>query len=107
MTRYLVLWRQNSVAPWPTDPDEGLKMSEMLTGAVADLLKKGLIKEFGYFLDGISGYAIGEGDATDIFQSTNMFSPYIIGEIHEIIPFEKGAEILKAVNQAKLEAVKK
>ena len=62
------MWNQNPVAPWPTDPSEGLKLNEMMTAKIADLMKKGEIEEFGYFPDGTSGYAIGKGDILDILK---------------------------------------
>jgi len=61
------------------------------------LLKKGEVKEFGYFADGKSGYAIGEGDTVSAFRDVSMFSPYYEFEVNEIIPYEKGKEVLRAL----------
>ena len=107
MARFLILWRSNPAAPMPTDPSEHLKLEEKMFAAVDDLIKKGEIEEFGFFQDGTSGYVIGKGEATDIFRRLRMFSPYILGEVHEIIPYEKGKEIMLAVAKAKIEAAKK
>lgn len=52
MTRYLILWRRNPVAPWPRDPAEYSKLLEMSWAGIDGLLKKGEVKEFGWFLDG-------------------------------------------------------
>ena len=82
-------------------------MNEMMTAAIADLMKKGEIEEFGYFADGTSGYAISKGDILDVFRRVNMFQPYISGEVNEIVPFEKGREIQKAALQAKIAARKR
>ncbi|MFQ6080607.1 MAG: hypothetical protein ACE5OW_02930 [Candidatus Bathyarchaeia archaeon] len=89
MARFLILWRVNPVAPWPTDPSEHLKLDERMYAAIDDLIKKGEIEDFGFFLEGNSGYAIGKGESTDLFRSVSMFQPYIIFEIHDIIPYEK------------------
>ena len=107
MARFLVLWRTNPVAPWPTDPSEALELNEKMFAAIDDLIKKGEVKEFGYFPDGTSGYAIGEGEATDAFRNVSMFQPYILGEVHGIIPYEKGKEITIALLKARIAAAKK
>ncbi|NIM44445.1 MAG: hypothetical protein GTN80_01720 [Nitrososphaeria archaeon] len=107
MARYLVLWRVNPAAPWPTDPSETLKLLEVMWATIDDLQKKGEIEEGGYFLDGNSGYAIVEGDGMDIFRQSNMFLPYMAGEIQEIITFEKAKEITKALLEAQIAATKK
>jgi hypothetical protein len=106
VARFLVSWRMNPVAPWPTDPAENLMLEEKLWAGVDDLLKKGEIKEFGYFLDGRSGYAIGEGGSAETFKNVSMFVPYIECEVEEIIPYEKGKETLRALMRAQARASK-
>lgn len=107
MVRYLTLWRVNQAAPWPTDPSESLKINEKMFAAIDDLIKKGQVREFGHFLDGNSGYVIGEGEPTDTFRNVSMFYPYILCEVHEIMPYEKGKEITLALAKARIEAAKK
>jgi len=70
-------------------------------------MKKGEVKEFGFFLDGISGYAIDEGDSATTLEHTIMYVPCIESEVHEIIDYEKGKEILTALTKAQIEAAKK
>lgn len=101
------LWRMNPVAPWPTDPVEYSKFAEKMWAGIDDLIKKGEIEEIGAFQDGISGYAIYKGEATDMFRIQHMFLPYILKERHEIIPWEKAKEIMRAVHKARAEAAKK
>lgn len=107
MARYLGLWRMNPVAPWPTDPSDYLEQAEKLFAVLDDLMKKGEIEELCFFPDGNSGYAIYKGEATDMFRIASMFLPYILKEFHEIIPYEKSKEIVKAVVKAQVEAAKK
>ena len=107
MARYLVLWRMNPVAPTPTDPSEGLKLNEMMFAAMDDLIARGEVEEFGFFPDGLSGYVISTGEATDSFRRTSMFLPYVHCEVHEIIPYEKGKEISIAVMKTMIELTKK
>ncbi len=106
MARYLILWRQNPVAPWPADPTEALKLTERMFAAMDDLMKKGEIEEFGWFQDANSGYVISKGESADVFRRANMFQPYIRSKVREIIPYEKGKEIELAVAKARIEAAK-
>jgi len=107
VARFLVLWRTNPVAPWPRDPVEYSKLVERMWAGIDDAIKKGTVKEHGSFLEGVSGYSIGEGEATDVFKSVNMFLPYVLFEVHEIIPYEKSKEIQRALIKAQIEAAKK
>jgi hypothetical protein len=107
VARFLSLWRMNTAAPFPADPSKVLEMNEKMFAAMDALIKQGKIKEFGFFPDATSGYVVGEGDSTDTFRSAMMFLPYILGETHEIIPYEKGKEILFALYKAQVEAAKK
>ena len=113
MARHLILWRQNRAAIqlMPTDPSESLKMNERMFAAIDDFIKKGDIEEFGFFPEtnagGASGYAIRKGEATDIARGVWSFLPFIIMEVHEIIPWEKGKEITFERFKAMVEAAKK
>ena len=107
MTRYLVLWRQNPVAPTPTDPSEALKLNEMMFAGVENLMERGEVEEFGFFPDGLSGYAIGKGEAIDTFRNVSMFLPYMHCEVHEIIPYKEGKETTMAVTKTMIELRKK
>jgi hypothetical protein len=107
VARFLSLWRMNTAAPFPADPSKVLEMNQKMFAAMDALIKQGKIKEFGFFPDATSGYVISEGESTDAFRSAMMFLPYILGEIHEIIPYEKGKEILFALLKAQCAPPKK
>ncbi|MCP8308443.1 MAG: hypothetical protein H3Z54_07080 [archaeon] len=106
MARFLVLWRR-SLTTWPTDPAEKSKLIQKMGAAIDKHIKKGEIKEHGHFLDGNSGYTIWEAEATDIFRNLSMTWPYYEYEVHEMIPYEKSGEILRAVFKVPEEAAKK
>ena len=97
MARFLMLWRMNLAAPWPTDASEAFKLNEKMWAAIDNAKKEGKLEDFGFFPNSTSGYAIGKGEAAEIFARVNMFLPYIHGEVNEIIPYEKGKEILREV----------
>jgi hypothetical protein len=107
LTKFLVLWRIRDAAQWPTNPTEYLKLMEMQWAAIDGLLKKKDISEFGWFLDGITGYAMGEGDGATVFRDVLMFSHFYDFEVSEIIPYEKGKETMRSVMKAQIEAMKK
>jgi len=107
VARFLALWRTNPVAPWPRDPVEYSKLLEKMWAVIDDAIKKGTVKEYGSFLEGTSGYVIGEGEGADVYRATSMFMPYVHFELHEIIPYEKEKEIVRALLKARIEAAKK
>jgi hypothetical protein len=89
------------------DPSEVLELNEKMFAAIDVLIKKCEIKEFGFFPNATSGYVIGKGESTDMFRGANIFVPYINSEVHEVIPCEKGKEIVRALCKAQIEAAKK
>jgi hypothetical protein len=107
VARFLVLWRVNPVAPWPTDPSKYLELQEKMWAAIDGLMKKGEIEEFGTFPDGYSGYTIGKGETVDLFRDVIMFHPYILADVHEIIPYDKTKEITRATLKAQIAAMRK
>ena len=107
MARFLALWRVNPTAPFPTDPSKALELNEKMWAAIDGLMKKGEIEEFGVFPDGYSGYAIGKGETVDVYRNVSMFHPYILAEVHEIIPYEKQKEVIRVLYKAQIAAMKK
>jgi hypothetical protein len=105
--KFLAIWRVNPSAPWPTDPSKTLEMMEKMWAGIDELMKKGEIEEMGVFPESNVGYSISKGEAIDVFRRVSMFYPYFVFEIHEIIPYEKQKEILRAVAKAQIAAMKK
>jgi hypothetical protein len=66
-----------------------------------DLMTTGPIPALGGFLDGRSGYALGEGDAVTTVTNVTMFSASFDMTVEKITPYEVG----KQVNRARLNAV--
>jgi hypothetical protein len=71
------------------EPAELSKLREEMWDGTDNLLKKGEIKEFGFFLDETSEYATDEKDLEITFKNKGMFLPYYVSSVHEIIPYEK------------------
>ena len=100
MAKYMILWRANPNAQWPTDPAAAL---EMMFAGIDEALKSGLILEFGYFPNADSGYIIGSGDAKDVFMRTFANYPWFLIEVHEIIDYETGKAAARQVLKAQAE----
>lgn len=107
MVKFLNLWHFSPSAPFPTDPSKYSELMEMMFAVMDGMMKKGEIEEWGVFPEGYSGYAIGKGEIADVYRNVVMFHPYVISEIHEIIPYEKSKEILRTVLKARIAAMKK
>ena len=107
MARFMVLWRMNPVAPCPTDASKYLELMERMWTVMDGLMKTGEIEDFGEFPDGISGYTIGKGETADLFRDVCMFQPYILSDVHEIIPYEKQKETIRAMCKAQIAAAGK
>jgi len=106
VTRYLMIWHQNPMVPSPMDPEKSLALNEKMWAGLDDMKKRGTVLEFGFFLDGISGYCIGEGTGEMAFRAVCMFLPYVIQEVHEIISYEKGKEIVRELCKAGIKAAR-
>jgi hypothetical protein len=103
MAKFMTIWRANPSAPWPIDPAAVTQLYEMLLAAIDEGLKSGLILEFGYFPNALSGYTIGSGEAKDVFMSAFASYPWFQFEVHEIIDYETGKAIARQVLKAQAE----
>ena len=107
MARMISFWRFNLAAPFPMDPLKLLEMQEQYWALMDGMIKKGEIEEFGFFPNAVSGYVISNGEAANFFKNASMFLPFIINDEHEIIPYEKGKEVIRAMLKAQIAAMKK
>jgi hypothetical protein len=103
MAKFLVIWHINPLAPLPTDPNESIQFNEMMFAQMDRLLQSGEAQEFGFFSNGTSGYAITGGEAHDEMGRAFGFYPWLISEVHEIVPYETGKEVMRAVLKAEAE----
>ena len=92
MTKFLVLWSRNMLAPWPADRREIAENIEAMFEATERYMDAGMVTENGFFIDGNSGYFIFEGTSEDIFKITSFFGPYIQYNVKEMIPYEMGKD---------------
>jgi hypothetical protein len=69
-------------------------------------MKKGLVKELGFGLDSVSGYAIAEGETGEVYNAIGMFQPYMLCDVHEVVTLEEGRNLDRARLKAQIEAAK-
>ena len=105
MAKFLNVWHYNNSAPWPTDPVEMTKLTEMMFTAIDAALKTGDLLEFGYFPDRTGGYAITRGEGKDQLRRVTAYTPWIVADVREMVPHETGKEILRGVFKAQVEAM--
>lgn len=102
MAKFMTLWRYNLSAPWPMDPTEGEKLTEMIFAVIGGWLKRGEMLEFGFFPDRVLGYAISSSDSKDVLMHAMSISPFIVIEPHEIVPYEVGKEMARELTKAQM-----
>jgi hypothetical protein len=106
MAKFMILWRVN---PMTTPPDTvaRVKVNEMLWAMIDDMMETGEIREEGFFLNGTSGYTLVDGEPADVFKVAASFRPFVDSEVHEILPYETGKEVVRGILKATAEAMRK
>lgn len=93
MAKYLITW-ESDMSRVPTDPKERAAMRMKMLEMTKQNLKEGKISDWGIFLGGYKGYAIGQGSAIDMAIGTAQFSPYVTFNVQEVLSVD---EMLKAM----------
>jgi hypothetical protein len=106
MAKFLNMWRINPMAV-SLDPAEQAKVFEMTWAMLDKAMESGRLLEFGYFPDGVSGYTILQGEAKDAYRATLSYYPWVISDVHEMVPYETGKEISREVMKARTEMMKR
>jgi hypothetical protein len=78
----------------------------MMFAAMDNMLQTGEVQEFGFFSGATSGYVIAGGESKDELRRSHSFYPFIESEVHEIVPYETGKEVVRGFLKAKAEAMK-
>ena len=100
MAKYFMTWEADE-SLWPTNPKEqaalGMKFSEM----VKQSMKEGKTSDWGIFIGGDKGYAIGEGNAVDLYAELQQYHPYINFMVHQVLSIDEFVKAQKSrVEQA-------
>jgi len=96
MAKYLITW-ESDMSKVPTDPKERVAMRMKMLEMTKQNLKEGKISDWGIFLGGYKGYAIGEGNAIDMAIGTAQFSPYVTFNVQEVLSVDEMLEAAKSL----------
>ena len=81
----------------PTDPNEQAALTQKQMEMTKKALDEGQITDWGIFAGGGAGYAIGEGNATDMFSGAMQFSPYVKFKAMTVLSIDEVAEVMKSM----------
>jgi len=96
MAKYLITW-ESDISRVPADPKERVAMRMKMLEMTKQNLKEGKISDWGIFLGGYKGYAIGEGSAVDMAIGTAQFSPYVTFNVEEVLSVDEMLEATKSL----------
>ena len=96
MAKYLITW-ESDMSRVPTDPKERAAMRMKMLEMTKQNLKEGKISDWGIFLGGFRGYAIGQGSAMDMAIGTAQFSPYVTFNVQEVLSVDEMLEAVKSL----------
>jgi hypothetical protein len=89
ITKYVAKWKLNPHAPWPKDPKEYQKIIEDLWAGAGMLMKKGLLVDWGAFINTNQGYCVFEGDPATCMKGVMMFYPWVLMEPRTVLSLEE------------------
>lgn len=96
MGKYLLIW-QLDPARIPVNPKERASGWSALMGMVKKDLEKGISKDWGAFIAEEKGYAIADGNETEVSLMTQQYTPYVQFETHPIMSAKQVGDMLKAL----------
>jgi len=96
MAKYLITW-ESDMSRVPADPKERAGMRMKMLEMTKQNLKEGKLTDWGIFLGGYKGYAIGQGSATDMAIGTAAFAPYVKFDVQEVLSVDEMLEAVKSV----------
>jgi hypothetical protein len=98
MGRFLMLWKENSSLV-PVDMVERGKIYGEMLQWVKDDLKSGSMKDWGLCPGNSMGYAIFEGDESDIAPHIEKYRPYIKFKTYPVVDADTLDESMKKLRQ--------
>ena len=98
MAKYLITW-ESDVSRMPTDHKERAAMRMKMLEITKRNLKEGKLSDWGVFLGGYKGYAIGQGSAIDMAIGMARFSPYVTFNVQEVLSVDEMLEAVKSLTE--------
>ena len=100
MAKYHLIW-EAEVGKFPTDPKELMELNMKTLESIKQALKESgtVARDWGCFLGGNRGYAIGEGDASAVAKAMWQFTPYYKFEVQQVLSVDEVIDINKSMMQ--------
>jgi len=100
MAKYFLIWEADT-SKFPTDPKDMMALNMKTLEMTKQALKEsgGLARDWGCFMGGTKGYAIGEGDAADVAKAMWQFQPYYKFEVQQVFSVDEVIDINKSMMQ--------
>ena len=95
MAKYFMTWEADE-SLWPTDPKEQAVLGMKLAQMVKRSMEEGKTNDWGVFVGGDKGYAIGEGNAVDLYTELQQYHPYINFMVHQVLSIDELMEAQKS-----------
>ena len=95
MAKYLMTWETDEHL-WPTNSKEQAALAVKLGELVQRAMKEGKIVDWGIFVGGDRGYAIGEGNAVELYAELQQYHPYIDFMVHQVLSIDELMEAQKS-----------
>jgi hypothetical protein len=96
MAKYLITW-ESDMSRVSTDPKEQAAMRMKMLEMTKQNLKEGKVLDWGVFLGGFKGYAIGKGSATEMAIGMAQFAPYVTFKVQEVLSVDEMSEAMKSL----------
>jgi len=96
MARYVMLWEYNTDY-CPTEKEEKVNQWLMLTEAVKELLKNGVIQEWAHYAGEPAGLIIIEGNEADVLRVADSYLPYIKWTVKSLLTIEQCEQVWKSL----------
>jgi len=94
MSRYLVTW-EAAMNRFPIDAEKRSELLRPMIEMVQEDIKEGRTISWGAFVGGGKGYAVSEGNASDLYKNLQRWSPYFTFDVQEVLSIEEVTEAFK------------
>ena len=95
MAKYFMTWEADEHL-WPINSKEQAALAMKLGELVQRAMKEGKIVDWGIFVGGDRGYAIGEGNAVELYAELQEYHPYIDFMVHQVLSIDELMEAQKS-----------
>lgn len=96
MSKYLITWEADE-SRMPTDPKELGALVSKMGEMVKQDMKEGKTSDWGIFVGGGAGYAVGEGNALDLYKDLQRYSPFITFKVHQVLSIDEVLDVVKSM----------